>query len=615
MKKIIKRIIFIVFTLMSFIYIDSQIVLAVDNLEQSESIVSLPDGSTSDELQSVVNNSTSGGIIEIGSNMHLDISIKIPEGKKLTIRSKDNSNYTILSTSKRHFIVKGELILQNITLNGSARSGGVSVNGGKLIINNGTKITDCNAEYGGGVYVDRGNLVINRETKITNCNATNGGGGVYVYYGNLAIYGGTISNNTSSEGGGIIFDKSNANINGGEISNNNVDAYTSGSGGGISIKSNSIVTISGDTKISSNTAKGYIYSSGGGIYIENSKIQILKDVQITDNRVIAGLFAKSSYGGGIYVYKSQASILENVKISGNTAVDGGGGIYIDLIANLQTGEQTVFSGNKAATAYYPPDNAINLYPNIKFASVSISNHPLNNYDINYSESTIIPYYRITYNSNGGTGSYIGPKTIPGDTDTILSSDKAGISYVNYNFANWNTKPDGKGTSYTPDSTITLKDNVTLYAQWLHNVYTVTFESNGGSPVDTKKVSHGQKVIKPDDPTKESFMFDGWYNEKTLETVWDFDNNLVTKDLILYAKWVEQKENFSEMSKPSELPESPVSLESESLVSSELPESPVPLESSEIDIPKTGDNSSIGLWLLAIAITSIALISLSSRIRR
>ena len=78
-------------------------------------------------------------------------------------------------------------------------------------------------------------------------------------------------------------------------------------------------------------------------------------------------------------------------------------------------------------------------------------------------------------------------------------------------------------------------------------YTVTFETNGGNKIDSVKVSKNGILSKPTEPTKEGFDFDGWYTDKALKTVYDFDTK-VTKSFTLYAKWTE-KEN--EPDKPTE----------------------------------------------------------------
>ena len=49
----------------------------------------------------------------------------------------------------------------------------------------------------------------------------------------------------------------------------------------------------------------------------------------------------------------------------------------------------------------------------------------------------------------------------------------------YTFTGWNTKRNGSGNAYTNLQSVTLTNNLTLYAQWEINNYTITFNSNGG----------------------------------------------------------------------------------------------------------------------------------------
>ena len=44
------------------------------------------------------------------------------------------------------------------------------------------------------------------------------------------------------------------------------------------------------------------------------------------------------------------------------------------------------------------------------------------------------------------------------------------------------------------------------------VFTVTFDSNGGSPVVSKEVKDGKLLEKPEDPTKDHHDFTGWVKE-------------------------------------------------------------------------------------------------------
>lgn len=68
---------------------------------------------------------------------------------------------------------------------------------------------------------------------------------------------------------------------------------------------------------------------------------------------------------------------------------------------------------------------------------------------------------------------------------------------------------------------------------------VIFEENGGRAVDNSIVGDGLLVSKPANPTKEGYVFDGWYQDKELTIPFDF-NTPITKHIKLYAKWTEEE---------------------------------------------------------------------------
>lgn len=69
-------------------------------------------------------------------------------------------------------------------------------------------------------------------------------------------------------------------------------------------------------------------------------------------------------------------------------------------------------------------------------------------------------------------------------------------------------------------------------------YTVSFDTLAsdvtGTPAN-QKVRSGNKVNRPDDPTRPTYQFTGWYQDESLQTVYDFSAP-VTRDLTLYAGW-------------------------------------------------------------------------------
>jgi uncharacterized repeat protein (TIGR02543 family) len=82
----------------------------------------------------------------------------------------------------------------------------------------------------------------------------------------------------------------------------------------------------------------------------------------------------------------------------------------------------------------------------------------------------------------------------------------------------------------------VTQNITLYAKWIEN-FTVTFNANGGTPVPVQQIiASGGKASNPQGMRKEGFNFEGWYKEAAFNNLWDFDNDIVTGNLELYAKW-------------------------------------------------------------------------------
>ena len=69
---------------------------------------------------------------------------------------------------------------------------------------------------------------------------------------------------------------------------------------------------------------------------------------------------------------------------------------------------------------------------------------------------------------------------------------------------------------------------------VEKTYTVTFDSNGGNVVPAQPVKKGAKAVKPTDPTRSGYTFNGWYLNGVK---YDF-NTPVTGNITLVAKWTE-----------------------------------------------------------------------------
>ena len=69
---------------------------------------------------------------------------------------------------------------------------------------------------------------------------------------------------------------------------------------------------------------------------------------------------------------------------------------------------------------------------------------------------------------------------------------------------------------------------------LKEKHIVTFDSDGGSEVESQEVTDGKKADEPDEPTKTGYTFGGWF-VKTTE--WNFLAYTVTENVTLKAKWI------------------------------------------------------------------------------
>ena len=69
-------------------------------------------------------------------------------------------------------------------------------------------------------------------------------------------------------------------------------------------------------------------------------------------------------------------------------------------------------------------------------------------------------------------------------------------------------------------------------------YAVYFLAGEGIGIPSQTVEEGSLVTKPEDPYKEGFLFDGWYKDAEFTEAWNFDTDTVTKNTIIYGKWVD-----------------------------------------------------------------------------
>ena len=102
----------------------------------------------------------------------------------------------------------------------------------------------------------------------------------------------------------------------------------------------------------------------------------------------------------------------------------------------------------------------------------------------------------------------------------------------YYFIGWYTSATG-GTEVEEGQTVKANINA-LYARW-ETKFSVTFNSNGGTPVAQKKYERNATYGNLPTPTQSGFTFGGWYTESTF-TNKVTSSSIVDSNKTLYAKW-------------------------------------------------------------------------------
>lgn len=95
-----------------------------------------------------------------------------------------------------------------------------------------------------------------------------------------------------------------------------------------------------------------------------------------------------------------------------------------------------------------------------------------------------------------------------------------------------------GAAYAPGDEFKMPAaNVTMYANWRIQSFTITFVANGGDPEPVQQtVNYQEKVSVPTAMVKEGYNFGGWYDSPDFSgNAWDFSTE-ITSNVILYAKW-------------------------------------------------------------------------------
>jgi len=155
----------------------------------------------------------------------------------------------------------------------------------------------------------------------------------------------------------------------------------------------------------------------------------------------------------------------------------------------------------------------------------------------FSGKVIQPWvagYTIILDANGGVDS--------GELEVIYGNEVGTLptpKRTGYTFDGWFDEEEN-GNKYTDATKYEKTDDITLYAQWAANKYTITFNANGGavdSDDEELEVFYDQKVGVLPTPIRTGYTFDGWFDEEENGNKYTFDTEYEVDDnIILYAQW-------------------------------------------------------------------------------
>ncbi|WP_312884318.1 InlB B-repeat-containing protein [Paenibacillus xylanilyticus] len=278
-------------------------------------------------------------------------------------------------------------------------------------------------------------------------------------------------------------------------------------------------------------------------------------VSITIEQTTAPIISGAA-DGGIYnqavtpQFNSGTALLNGAPFANGTAITTDGDYTLAVTNSLGTTtiHFTVDTHPPVVTGV-TQNGVYNVSPVITFneGTATLNGFPFNNGDTVQSEgeyvlvvtdragnTTTIQFSvytprTITFNSNGG--SEVTEQTVSYGEKAIVPAvpTKAG-----HTFAGWFTD-SGLSQAFNFNNT-TVTEDITLYAKWTINSYTVNFESNGGTAVDDQSVQYRELATAPVDPTKEGHTFAGWFTDSDLSQAFEFESTTVTGDITLHAKW-------------------------------------------------------------------------------
>lgn len=157
-----------------------------------------------------------------------------------------------------------------------------------------------------------------------------------------------------------------------------------------------------------------------------------------------------------------------------------------------------------------------------------------------SEETII--YTVTFVLNDGTGKTKEKEVLEGNTVTAPDD----VTLEGATLEGWFADEE---LTYAYDFTKAVTEDITLYAKWTADKFTVTFHYNHPNNTtnyavveDVEEGTFASSIRPEDDPVIDGYYFAGWYTSADCTTEFSFTiSNRINWFTHIYAKWLKQWE--------------------------------------------------------------------------
>ena len=294
-------------------------------------------------------------------------------------------------------------------------------------------------------------------------------------------------------------------------------------GGGVIIGSGAL-TMNGGNIV------GCIANDGGGLFLSDGSFTMNAGSIVgcsTPNRLTTG----EAYHGGIYAFGPMAKgdTTGVITLTGGLIKNNGryaiNAVYKTTIyANGGEVYGEVHLSQACKITCLAEDNGITAFKGktvISGASVVNANHV----DWGLFYGGLYIYGNTTGGSivtyKDGDSEYA-KQVLP--SGTLATRPDTPAATPGYTFGGWN-KADGTAWDYASDK---VTDNITLYAKWAANTYTITFDTAGGSEIAPITQDYGTQIAAPEAPTREGYTFKGWDKE--------IPETMPTENITVKAQW-------------------------------------------------------------------------------